>query len=251
MYFETSIAKLSKAQLAKLLRGENVRIKKGSVHKIHLLENQIIGLEKKHRLGKAHTIKFTQDQITKQGSGLMSDIYKFIKRTPVLRKAVNYGIQTGKKHLQKGVNYLSSKAHEGINSIPYIEGEGIGGMALTGGAELAGLIGGPGSDEAKKVLGTLGGVANFLGLGLRGPKKGTKATPKQLEALARGRATRDANRQAKLYNILGKQHSASVLTKRTPTKKQLEALVLARAKRQMLKASTSAKRRSGGALYTP
>jgi hypothetical protein len=206
MYFETTIAKLSKPQVIKLLRGEKVRIKKGSHHKFNLTKKQLQGLETKHAKGKAHTIQFSPDQITKYGSGLMQDVYNYVKRTPVLRKAVNYGIQTGKKHLQRGVNYLSSKAHEKINAIPYIEGNGIGGMALSGAGELAGAIGGPGSGEAKAVLQTLGNFGNFLGFGLRGPKKGTrKATPAQLQALARGRAIRDANRQARLTGATPKR----------------------------------------------
>ena len=65
---------------------------------------------------------------------------------------------------------------------------------------MSGLIGGPGSGEAKQILGGIGDVVNFLGLGLKkGHKKGSKATPRQLEALARGRATRDANRRLKNY----------------------------------------------------
>jgi hypothetical protein len=209
MYIETHIAKLSKPQILKLLKGERIRIKKGSHHKFHLTKHQLHGLETKHAMGKAHTIQYSPDQISKYGSGLMQDVYNFVKRTPYIRDAVNSGIRAGKKHLHHGVNYLSAKAHQKIGQIPMIgeglhrrrrrTGHGLGGMALSGGAELAGLIGGPGSDEAKKVLGTLGGVANFLGLGIRGRKKRTttgkrKATPAQLQALARGRATRDANR---------------------------------------------------------
>ena len=73
-------------------------------------------------------------------------------------------------------------------------GKGLFGTALKGGSELSGLIGGPGSGEAKQILGGIGDVANFLGLGL---KKNSKATPRQLESLARGRAIRDANRRLK------------------------------------------------------
>ena len=241
MYFETHIAKLSKPQLIKLLEGKRVRIKKGSHHKIHLTQHQLNGLHAKHAMGKAHTIQFTKDQASKQGSGLMSDVYNFVKRTPYIRDAVNSGIRAGKKHLHHGVNYLSTKAHKKIGDIPFIEGHGIGGMALSGAGELAGAIGGPGSGEAKAVLQTLGSIGNFLGLGLRGPKKGTKATPKQLEALARGRATRDANRQKKALHILGDTHRPSLYHKRKPSQKQLEALALSRLKRHSKKL--------GGALY--
>jgi hypothetical protein len=71
-------------------------------------------------------------------------------------------------------------------------GKGLFGTALKGGAELSGLIGGPGSSEAKQILGGIGDVANFLGLGMKPRKK--RASPAQLKALALGRAIRDANR---------------------------------------------------------
>jgi hypothetical protein len=68
-------------------------------------------------------------------------------------------------------------------------------MALSGGGELANLIGGPGSNEAATVLKTLGGISNFLGLGMKKQHRTRKAaTPAQLAALAKGRAIRDANR---------------------------------------------------------
>ena len=202
MYFESHIAKLTRHQLRNLLEGKRVRIKKGTHHKIHLTKHQIHGLEKKHIVGKAHTIQFTPEQAKHQGAGLMQDLYNFVKRTPYIRNAVNSGIRAGKKHLHHGVNYLSATAHRKIEGIPSIEGHGLGGMALSGAGELAGAIGGPGSGEAKAVLQTLGSIGNFLGLGL---KKGhhKKATPAQLAALARGRATRDANRRTKALHILG------------------------------------------------
>jgi hypothetical protein len=71
-------------------------------------------------------------------------------------------------------------------------GKGLFGTALKGGAELSGLIGGPGSGEAKQILGGIGDVANFLGLGMKPRKK--RASPAQSKALALGRAIRDANR---------------------------------------------------------
>jgi len=212
MYHHITIAKLSKPQVHKLLKGENVRIKKGSHHKVHLTSNQLHDLEKKHALGKAHTIKFTQDQIKKNGSGLMQDVYNFVKKTPYIKNAVNSGIKAGKKHLHHGVNYLTSKAHHYVEQIPTIgdgihhrrrRGRGLGGLVLNGAGELASAIGGPGSGEAKAVLQTLGGIGNFLGLGIKGKKRThttkpkRKATQAQLAALARGRATRDANRRTR------------------------------------------------------
>ena len=45
-------------------------------------------------------------------------------------------------------------------------GKGLFGGILSGASGLSNLIGGPGSDEASKVLGTIGGIANTLGLGV-------------------------------------------------------------------------------------
>lgn len=193
MYFETSIAKLSRNQLKKLLEGKRVRIKKGNAHHIHLTLAQIKKLETAHKAKKAHTISFTPEQTKHQGAGLLQDIYNYVKRTPYIRNSVNSGIRATKNHLHHGVNYLSSKAHNKISSIPYIEGHGIAGALLNGGASLGNLIGGQGNKEVGDVLRGAGEVANFFGLGLRGQKKGKKATANQLQALARGRARRAEN----------------------------------------------------------
>ena len=181
MYFETEVGKLSKVQLNKMLKGENVRIKKGTAHKINLTEEQLKKFNRNCRQGKALTIKLTKDQIAKQGAGIL-------------------------------------------------------GAILSGAAGLSELIGGPGSREAKQVLGTIGGISNAVGLGMRkkqgkgfienlakeaaknmakaagkfvidkgadyakskiegmGMRKRRAATPAQLAALAKGRAIRDANR---------------------------------------------------------
>jgi hypothetical protein len=182
MYFETEVGKLSKVQLNKMLKGKNVRIKKGTAHTINLTEAQLKKFNRNCRQGKAFTVKLTQDQIAKQGGGIL-------------------------------------------------------GAILSGAAGLSELIGGPGSREAKQVLGTIGGISNAVGLGMKkkkgkgfleniakeaaknmakaagkfaidkgadfakskiegmGMRKKRRATPAQLEALAKGRAIRDANRR--------------------------------------------------------
>ena len=136
MYIPTGIAKLSRNQLKNLLEGGRVRIKKGNTHIIHLTEAQLKKLESAHKAKKAHTISFTPDQANKQGAGFIQDVYNYVKRTPYIRNAVNSGIRVGKTHLHHGVNYLSSKAHSKINSIPHIEGHGIAGALLNGCASL-------------------------------------------------------------------------------------------------------------------
>ena len=225
MYIQTSIAKLSRNQLKNLLEGKRVRIKKGSAHHIHLTEAQLKKLEKAHKDKKSHTISFTPEQANHQGAWLFQDVYNYVKRTPYIRNAVNSGIRATKNHLHHGVNYLSSKAHSKISGIPYIEGHGIAGALLNGGASLGNLIGGPGSREAGYILRAGGEVANFFGLGLRGPKKGTKLTEAQ-------KAAQNEKRAAKLLNILGTA-GRQALYKPRKTKKatanQIEALARGRA----------------------
>ena len=240
MYFQTSIAKLSRNQLKNLLEGKRVRIKKGTAHNIHLTEAQLKKLEAANKAKKAHTISFTPHQAKHQGAGLLQDAYNFVKRTPYIRQAVNSGISASKRHLHHGVNYLSSKAHHKINSIPYIEGHGLGGLALNGAAGLSNLIGGKGSGEAADILRATGGVANFLGLGLRGPKPGTKLTEAQKEA-------RKQKQESKLLNILGKK-GRKLLYKPRKTKKATEAQIAALERGRATRAANLAAKR-GGALY--
>jgi len=119
----------------------------------------------------------------------------------MLRRLANRAIFAGKQFAHRGTDYLASKVHSKIDEFPMIEGSGmrrkkgrgLAGMALSGGGELANLIGGPGSREASAVLKSLGGAANIFGLGMK-PKKRKIASAAQLAALAKGRAVRDANR---------------------------------------------------------
>ena len=89
MYFQTSIAKLSRNQLKNLLEGKRVRIKKGTAHNIHLTEAQLKKLEAANKAKKAHTISFTPHQAKHQGAGLFQDVYNYVKRTPYIRKATS------------------------------------------------------------------------------------------------------------------------------------------------------------------
>ena len=81
MFYETQIGKLSKVQLNNLLKGKNVRIKKGTSHTINLTEAQVKKFHRNSRQGKALTIKLNQDQIAKQGSGILGDVVGFINPT--------------------------------------------------------------------------------------------------------------------------------------------------------------------------
>ena len=57
MYHEASIAKLSEPQIKKLLKGERVRVKHGSTHKVHLSAEQHKKLMVAHKKGAGITIQ--------------------------------------------------------------------------------------------------------------------------------------------------------------------------------------------------
>jgi hypothetical protein len=251
MLYEIKITPLTKPQIRNLGKGKGVRVRAGNFP-IQVDKSQYTRFHRNSRLGKAFTLKLT----AKQGQGIFGDMFRYIKSNPVLRGAANAAIRGGKKYAHKGIDYLASKAHSKIDTFPMLgvglrtrrrRGRGVGGLVLNGAAGLSNLIGGPGSREAADVLRGVGGVANFLGLGMkkkRGPRKGKgvfggvmqgaaglsnliggpgsgeaadvlrgvggvanflglgmkkkrgtrKASPAQLKALAYGRAIRDANR---------------------------------------------------------
>lgn len=278
MYYPIEIGKLSKVQKVNLLKGKNVRIKKGTSETIYLTEQQINKLERNHRLGKRYTVKLTQDQIAKTGSGLFGDVYSYVKRTPVLKNVVNAAIRGGKKYAHQGVNYISSKAHRKIEDFPTI-GDGL---ALRRKPKAIGArnryIKGNGiiGDIAGFINPTAGVIAKTLGLGMKKKygkglltdiaKEGVKAiakkgievgsnyltdkiegmglirqaTPKQLEHLAKIRAIRQANLLAS--GKIPKRKSYGPKKQATPT--QLANLALGRERR----AANLLKKR-GGALY--
>jgi hypothetical protein len=94
MYFETKIGKLSKVQLNKLLKGKNVRIKKGTAHTVYLTEEQVKKFNRNCKLGKAFTVKLNQDQIAKQGAGLLGDLAGFIHPVAgIVAKTVGLGMK--------------------------------------------------------------------------------------------------------------------------------------------------------------
>ena len=63
MYSKTNIAKLSKAQILKLLKGHRVRIKSGSGHEISLSKEQHKKLTRAHKKGMGSTLQFDPYQI--------------------------------------------------------------------------------------------------------------------------------------------------------------------------------------------
>lgn len=207
MSYQIHITPLTTRQIRQLGKGKGVRVYSGS-YPLDVDLKQYNRFNRNMKLNKAFTYK-TND-ISKLGKGIFRDVYNFVKSKPLLKEAVNAGIRGSKKYAHRGVDYLSRKAHQKIEDFGPIgdglrrpmrkRGKGLLGAILSGAAGLSDLIGGPGSSEASKVLNTIGGISNTIGLGMKRPKKfGPKrrATPAQLAALAKGRAIRDANRAAK------------------------------------------------------
>lgn len=200
MIYQIGINPLTKTQISNLGKGKGVRVRAGNFL-IEVDKTQYTKFHRNINAGKAYTLKLS----AKQGKGIFGDIYRFIKSKPLLKEAVNAGIRGTKKYAHKGVDYLSRQAHKKIDDFQAIgdglrrpihrrRGRGLLGGILSGASGLSNLIGGPGSDEASKVLGTIGGIANTFGLGMKPRKSRKSATPAQLRALAKGRAIRDANR---------------------------------------------------------
>ena len=193
MYFETPVGKLSKVQLNNLLKGKNVRVKKGTAHTINLSEEQLKKFHRNSRQGKALTIKLTQDQIAKQGGGILGDLIGLVH--PTAGKVASM-VGLGMKKRGKGiVGDLIGLVHPTAGKVASMVGLGmkkngkgfLENMAKEAAINMAKAAGkfaiDKGADFAK---------GKIEGMGIR---KKRRATPAQLEALARGRAIRDANRR--------------------------------------------------------
>ena len=226
MFYETQIGKLSKVQLNNLLKGKNVRIKKGTSHTINLTEAQVKKFHRNSRQGKALTIKLNQDQIAKQGSGILGDVVGMIHPTAgILAKAVGLGMKkkrgsgilgdvVGMIHPTAGILAkavvlgMKKKRGKGLmgdlaNSAMF--SAGVHNKLLAPKKYGNGFLENLAKEAAINLAKTAGKFAvdkslelggNFVkgkieGLGMRRKRS---ATPAQLAALAKGRAIRDANR---------------------------------------------------------
>jgi hypothetical protein len=218
MYFETQIGKLSKVQINNLLKGKNVRVKKGTSHTINFTEAQLKKFHRNSRQGKALTIKLTHDQIAKQGAGLFGDLIGLVH--PTAGKVANMvGLGMKKKKGKGFLGDLIGLVHPTAGKVANMVGLG---MKKKKGKGILGDLANFALSKTgvqKKILGTgflenmakeaainmaksagkfaIDKGADFAkgkieGLGMR---KKRRATPAQLEALARGRAIRDANRR--------------------------------------------------------
>ena len=180
MYHPVSIDKLSENQLSRLRNGHSVRVKLGNHHRVHLTGHQIRRLHTAHKNGKAMTLTFDPYQMEAHGSGILGDIASkakaFVQKyhlqnvvNPLIHGVKNAGHRTVEKITRaghQGIKRGSQMAHSYLNQLQPIEGHGLGGLLLNGGASLANLIGGHGSGEAADVLRGIGGVANFVGVGV-------------------------------------------------------------------------------------
>ena len=160
-----------------------------------------------------------------------------------------------KRNTKNGKSYTI--VYEGVK-----EGSGILGAVLSGAAGLSDLIGGPGSREASQVLGTIGGISNAIGLGMKQPKKG-RGMKKTGEGVLGGIAKELAINMAKSAGKFaidkgadyakGKIEGLGMLRKASP--KQLASLAKARSMIGMKKkakktgAGRSRKKIYGSALY--
>jgi hypothetical protein len=153
-----------------------------------------------------------------------------------------------KRNTKNGKSYTI--VYEGVK-----EGSGILGAVLSGAAGLSDLIGGPGSREASQVLGTIGGISNAIGLGMKKPKKGKGLLgdiAKELAINMAKSAGKFAIDKGADY-AKGKIEGLGMLRKASP--KQLASLAKARSMIGMKKkakktgAGRSRKKIYGSALY--
>ena len=84
MYHPTNIAKLSAAQISKILNGHRVRVKHGNHHVLHLSHEQAKKVHSSHKKGCACTIQFDpfQQQMEhhhslRKGKGVF-DVFKSV-----------------------------------------------------------------------------------------------------------------------------------------------------------------------------
>jgi hypothetical protein len=254
MYYETSIGKLSKIQLNNLLKGKNVRVKRGTAHTINLTEEQKYKFNHNTSKGKALTIKLNQEQIAKQGSGIIGDLVGLVHPTAgKLASMVGLGM---KKNYGGGMGagFLENLAKQAAVNLAKTAGKfavdkslELGGNFIKGKIEGLGLKGVPANEKQRQALafGRAKRLANILASGKKPRRKtGRKATPAQLAALAIGRAKRDSNRLKPISGLGLKGVPA--------TEKQRMALALGRAKRAAnILASGKKPRRKTGRKATP
>lgn len=269
MFYLVKISKLSKPQKRRLLKGDSVRVSLSNsqdADEVNLTTDQIKKLELNQKLGKKYTLKLTKEQISKVGSGFLSDAMGYIKRNPVIREAINAGIRGGKKYAHKGVDYLSSKAHKKIEDFQGFSGSGVKKSIFAPNSKPVGRILSnqthyktPMHHTGEGLIGDLAGllhptaglVAKSLGMGLakkRTMKKGKGFLGDLAKSAVKSVAQKGIDAGASYLS--NKVQGMGMKRKVTP--KQLEHLAKARAMKKLLNKprKTSGKHKSkGGALY--
>ena len=98
MYHPIKVEPLSKAQVSKLLKGQKVRVKKGSHHTLHVSEEQHKKLTKAHMKGAGITLQLDPYACDMNehmiGEGIMSK----------LKGAASKALSIGKKAIQKAID---------------------------------------------------------------------------------------------------------------------------------------------------
>ena len=183
------IAKLSPTQIRKMKQGKPFRITAGNSTSINLNELQYKGFIKNAKNGKSYTIVYDN----KLGSGIVGDLAGLLHPAAgVIAKTLGLGM----KKTKRGKGMLGDIAKIALNSAKD--------FAIDKALDY-------GSSKGKEFL------KDKIGFGML-----RKASPKQLEALARARAMRKPRipKKPKKYG-----------PKRPATLKQLETLAKARAMR--------------------
>ena len=142
MYVGAGLHQLSEAQIKKLLKGESVRVKAGTHHKVHLSSEQSKKLHKAHAKGAGITLCFDPYQCDAHGhlvgAGLVSKVKSIASKAlagakkafsaapPSLRAAIKSKAIEG---LQKGVEHFTPQIEKRLGK--------FGVDALSHGQELA------------------------------------------------------------------------------------------------------------------
>ena len=203
---EVAIAKLSPTQIRKMKQGKPFRITAGTSTTIYLNDLQYKGFIKNDMNGKSYTIVFDN----KLGSGIVGDLAGLLHPAAgVIAKTLGLGM----KKTKRGKGMLGDIAKIALNSAKD--------FAIDKALDY-------GSSKGKEFL------KDKIGFGML-----RKASPKQLEALARARAMRKPRipKKPKKYG-----------PKRPATLKQLETLAKARAMRGTKKTGSGRKKTYGSAL---
>lgn len=100
MYHKINIAKLSKAQIAKLLRGDRIRVKHGEGHSISLSQEQAKKVMSAHKKGKGCCVQFDPYQCDMhRGEGIFDSV------KAVAAKVAPTLIQAGADELKKSLGH--------------------------------------------------------------------------------------------------------------------------------------------------